>query len=247
MKLHKTTILVIEDDESMRGTIEALLKKEYRIIQAVNRKEALEKLKENEIQIALIDIRLPDIRGTEILKTIKKERPDIECIMMSVISDAETAAECFKNGALDYFTKEFDYDFFRQRIKIAASLYHKRKQIKHLNRKVQLLKLEIERLKSPLSEKRSTTPIMAVSSDEIDAPFYSVGDDYLLTDREIEILKLKNRGLKNKEMANKLSISPETVKNHISRILHKLNLKSMYQAITFAYERGILKTSREEV
>ncbi|MBI3599249.1 MAG: response regulator [Nitrospinae bacterium] len=101
-----TTILIIEDDESMRDTIEAFLKKEYRIIKAVDGKGALEELKEKEVQIALIDIRLPDIRGTEILKTIKRERPDIECIVMSAINDAETAAECFKNGALDYLTKE---------------------------------------------------------------------------------------------------------------------------------------------
>ncbi|MBI3583823.1 MAG: response regulator [Nitrospinae bacterium] len=107
------TILIIEDDESMRDTIEAILKKEYRIIQTESGKEALKKLEENEIQIALIDINLPDIRGTKILKIIKRERPDMECIMMSVINDAETAAECFKNGALDYFTKEFDYDIFR--------------------------------------------------------------------------------------------------------------------------------------
>jgi len=48
-------------------------------------------------------------------------------------------------------------------------------------------------------------------------------------------------------MAHKLSISPETVKNHINHILHKLNLKSMYQAITFAYEKGILKASKNKV
>ena len=71
MKL--TTILVIEDDESMRDTIETLLKKEYRIIKAVDGREALKELKEEEFQIALIDIKLPDIRGTEILKTIKRE------------------------------------------------------------------------------------------------------------------------------------------------------------------------------
>ena len=57
MKPHNTTILLIEDDESMRDTLEVLLKKGYRIIQAINGEEALEKLKENEIQIALIDIK----------------------------------------------------------------------------------------------------------------------------------------------------------------------------------------------
>jgi len=138
-----TTILIVEDDESMRDTLEVFLKKDYRIIQADTGEEALEKLKENEIQIALIDIRLPDISGTEILKTIKRERPYMECIVMSAINDAETSAECFKIGALDYFTKEFDYDILRQRIRNAASLYYKKRQIRHLLSKIQMLESEV--------------------------------------------------------------------------------------------------------
>ena len=242
MKPHNTTILIVEDDEGMRDTIETLLKKEYRIIKAVNGKESLEKLKEDEVQIALIDIRLPDIRGTEILKTIKRERPDIECIVMSAINDAETSAEYFKIGALDYFTKEFDYDIFRQRIKNAASLYYKKRQIRHLLSKIQMLESEVSKLKSGGTD-RSNYPLSAKDTEDLS----DKGADYILTEREIEILKLKNRGLRNKEMAHKLSISPETVKNHINHILHKLSLKSMYQAITFAYEKGILKASKDKV
>src|SRR3989338_9077177 len=234
MKPHDTTIIIVEDDESMRDTLEVLLKKDYRLIQAVNGEEALEKLKENEIQIALIDIKLPDISGTEILKTIKRERPDIECIVMSAINNAETSAECFKSGALDYFTKEFDYDILRQRIKNAENLYHKKRQIRHLLSKIQMLESEVSKLKSG-------------RTDRGNYPLSNKGADYILTEREIEILKLKNRGLRNKEMAHKLSISPETVKNHINHILHKLSFKSMYQAITFAYEKGILKASKNKV
>lgn len=244
--MKQTTILIIEDDESMRDTIETLLKKEYRIIKAANGKEALEELKEKEFQIALIDIQLPDIRGTEILKTIKRERPDMECIMMSVINDAETAAECFKDGALDYLTKEFDYDIFRQRIKNAESLYHKKRQIRNLHRKINMLDDEIKKLKSPSSKGSSAIPTLA-KDGIIRDPSYPPENDFLLTEREIETLRLKGRGFRNKEIADKLSISPETVRNHINHILHKLNLKSMYQAIAFAYERGILKVSKDEV
>lgn len=246
MKPPNTTILIIEDDESVRDTLESLLKKDYRIIQAVNGKEALKKLKEDEIQIALIDIRLPDIRGTEILKTIKREKPDIECIMMSVINDAETAAECFKSGALDYFTKEFDYYIFRQRIKNAAELYYKKRQIRHLHKKTQMLESEIGKLKSPspesflLYEKSfpfSTSSLAGEGRGE-------GGYDYLLTEREIEILRLKAIGLRNKEIADKLCISSVTVKNHIHNIIHKFDTKSIFHAIALAYENGILKISK---
>ncbi|MBI3812998.1 MAG: response regulator transcription factor [Nitrospinae bacterium] len=70
------------------------------------------------------------------------------------------------------------------------------------------------------------------------------GDNYILTEREEDILRLKTSGLRNKEIADKLSISPETVRNHNNHILHKLKSTSMSQAIAFAYERGILKVSK---
>lgn len=257
--MNPLTILIIEDDESMRDTVEALLKNEYRIVKAVDGREAMKELKENEVQIALIDIRLPDIRGTEILKTIKREKPDIECIIMSAINDAETAAECFKNGALDYLTKEFDYDIFRQRIKNAARLYYKKKQIRHLQRRVQMLEAEVEKLKSPSPESSlpyekdfppSTFPAReeghSLSSSPHMGEGWGEGDDYLLTEREIEILKLKAGGLKNSEIADKLSISPITVKNHIHNILHKFNTQSIFHAIALAYEKGILKISKRD-
>ena len=161
---------------------------------------------------------------------------------MSAINDAETSAECFKIGALDYFTKEFDYDIFRQRIKNAAELYYKKRQMRHLHKKIQMLESEVLKLKSGGSD-RGNYILPAKDTEDL----FDKGADYILTEREIEILKLKNMGLRNKEMACELSISPETVKNHINHILHKLNLKSMYQAITFAYKKGILKVSRDEV
>ncbi|MBI5748912.1 MAG: response regulator transcription factor [Nitrospinae bacterium] len=237
MKPIRYTVLIVEDDESMRDTLEAILKKEYRIIQAESGKEALKKLGENEIQIALIDIRLPDIRGTEILKAIKRERPDIECIMMSVISDDETAAECFKNGALDYFTKEFDYDILHQRIKNAASLYHKKMLLRHYRRKLQTLESELSLLRKEAPSPSQPMHRFKGRSDE---------GDCSLTEREIGILRLKANGLKNKAVADKLSISAETVRTHVYNILHKLNVKSISHATALAYEKGILKLPKED-
>ncbi len=235
------TILIIEDDESMRDTIKAILKREYEIIEAESGEEALEKLKDNEVQIALIDIKLPCIKGTEILKVIKKERHDIECIMMSAINDAETAAECFKIGAIDYFTKEFDYDIFRHRIKNAAELYRKKRQLKHLQRKIPILESEVEKLRK--SNPSLTHPFLLPRKEGIDGRHIFSPDvnNYILTEREVEILRLKGGGLKNKEIADKLSISPLTVKNHINSILHRLNTHSISHAIALAYENGILK------
>lgn len=139
MNFPKYTILIVEDDQSMRDTLEAILKTEYKIIMSANGMDATKKLKDNAVHIAIIDILLPDIKGTEVLKMIKKKYPDIECIMVSVVQDSETIVECIKNGACDYLTKEFDYDLLRHKIKNVSRLYKKKIQIKHLERRIHVL------------------------------------------------------------------------------------------------------------
>ncbi|MBI3583824.1 MAG: hypothetical protein HY096_07735 [Nitrospinae bacterium] len=118
---------------------------------------------------------------------------------------------------------------------------------------------EIKKLKSPSPESlllyekgfpSSTSPAwgdgLSLSPSPHRGEGQGEGDDYLLTERETEILKLKTGGLKNKEIANKLSISPITVKNHIHNILHKFNTKSILHAVALAYEKGILKISKRD-
>lgn len=90
------TILIVEDAQSMRDTIEAILKKEYNIIMSITGMDAMKKLKDNAVQIAIIDILLPDTKGTEVLKMVKMKYPDVECLMVSVVQDSETIVECIK-------------------------------------------------------------------------------------------------------------------------------------------------------
>ncbi|MBI3599250.1 MAG: response regulator transcription factor [Nitrospinae bacterium] len=99
----------------------------------------------------------------------------------------------------------------------------------------------IQALVSEISKRRyySLTDEIIEKGESVD-PSITVYN-HILTEREIEILRLKARGLKNKEIADKLCISPITVKNHIHNILVKSNLKSMRHVIAFAREKGIIK------
>ena len=103
-------ILIADDDESIRDTLEAILQREYNVLKASDGQSALRLLNEHEINIVLLDVLLPDINGLEILKQIRERFSDIEVIMITVVKEVDTAVRAMKLGAFHYITKDFDYD-----------------------------------------------------------------------------------------------------------------------------------------
>ena len=110
MDERSTTILIIDDDESMRDTLEAILKKDYEVLKAADGQTGLQIIADREIQIVLLDILFPDINGLEVLKQIKERFSDIEVMMISAVKEVGIAVQAMKLGAYHYITKSFDYD-----------------------------------------------------------------------------------------------------------------------------------------
>jgi DNA-binding NtrC family response regulator len=106
----RTTVLIVDDDESIRDTLEAILQKDYAVLKADNGQTALQLVADKEIQIVLLDLILPDLNGLEVLKQIKDRFSDIEVIMITAVKDVATAVKAIKLGAYHYVTKSFDYD-----------------------------------------------------------------------------------------------------------------------------------------
>ncbi|MBI3994957.1 MAG: sigma-54-dependent Fis family transcriptional regulator [Nitrospirae bacterium] len=106
----RTTILIVDDDESMRDTLEAILQKDYSVLKADTGHAALQLVREKEIQIVLLDLLLPDLNGLEVLRQIKDRFSDIEVIMITSVRDVGAAVQAMKLGAYHYVTKAFDYD-----------------------------------------------------------------------------------------------------------------------------------------
>jgi len=106
----KPVVLVVDDDEGIRDTLEAILTKDYTVIKAKDGRAALRLIDEKEVQVMLLDIRLPDINGLDVLKRVKERYDDIEVAMITAIKEVDTAVKAMKLGAYDYITKEFDYD-----------------------------------------------------------------------------------------------------------------------------------------
>src|SRR5262245_31083220 len=104
------TILIVDDDEGMRDTLTAILKREYRVLRVASGEAALPILNKDDVDLVLLDVRLPGISGFEVLRIVKENYSLVEVMMISAINEVETAVQAMKHGAYHYITKDFNYD-----------------------------------------------------------------------------------------------------------------------------------------
>jgi DNA-binding NtrC family response regulator len=131
-------ILIVEDEKLIRWSLRERLGEEgYEIFEAATGHEALEKLKECEYDLILLDYRLPERDGLEILKDIARDFPDTLVIMMTAYSTVDSAVEAMKLGAYDYINKPFNMDELVLTIEKALETTSLRREIKILRRQQQ--------------------------------------------------------------------------------------------------------------
>ncbi len=98
-------VLLVDDDKMFREELREALE-DYRVVEAANGKEALEILKKpNEIDIVMLDVMMPGLPGTEVLKEIKKISPSLSVVMLTGYSSKDVAIEALKGRADDYIEK----------------------------------------------------------------------------------------------------------------------------------------------
>ena len=104
-------ILVVDDDENIRVTIEAILENEgYAVDVAVNGREAIKKSESTAYNVALIDIRLPDMEGTELLTSMKDTVPKVRKIIITGYPSMQNAIDAVNRNADAYLVKPVDVD-----------------------------------------------------------------------------------------------------------------------------------------
>ncbi len=104
-------VLIADDEDPLRATIAAWLSDEgFLVDEATNGTEAIEKLQENDYDIAILDIRMPGANGLEVLRYIKRNSNQTEVVMMTGMSDVSMAVEAMKLGAKEYLTKPIDME-----------------------------------------------------------------------------------------------------------------------------------------
>jgi two-component system response regulator AtoC len=130
------TVLIVDDDEGMRDTLTAILKREYRVLRVSSGEAALPILNREDVDLMLLDVRLPGISGFEVLRIVKENYSLIEVLMISAITEVETAVQAMKHGAYHYITKDFDYDQLRSLVRNASERQDLNRQVLTLTAQV---------------------------------------------------------------------------------------------------------------
>ena len=216
-------ILLVDDQTLIRQGIRMLLvgENDLEVIgEAGNGHEALDQMMSLQPDVVLMDIRMPEMDGVSATREISQRFPGCAVIILTTFDDDETIFEGLRAGARGYLLKDINADEMTAAIRTVASggaLIQP-----SITRKVLA---EFTRLANPLSQAGSTTPQPLIEP---------------LTDREMEVLRLLAEGLSNREIAERLVITEGTVKNHVSNLIAKLNVRDRTQAILKAQEFDLI-------
>jgi two-component system response regulator PilR (NtrC family) len=114
----KPRILIVDDEPSMREMLGIVLRRDgYEVLIAANGAQALDQMRRERVDLLLSDIRMPDLNGVDVLRVAKETNPDIVAFMMTAFASTDTAVEAMRLGAVDYFTKPFNMDELRLKVR----------------------------------------------------------------------------------------------------------------------------------
>src|SRR5207244_6606168 len=178
--------------------------------------EAVAKAEELAPDVVLMDVRMPQVNGIEAARTIRTVSPTAKILMLTVSDEEEDLYEAIKAGANGYLLKEISIEEVADAIRAV----------------VQGQSLISPSMASKLLTEFNTLVRRAEEKQQFPAP--------RLTDRELEVLKLVAQGMSNREIADDLYISENTVKNHVRNILEKLHLHSRMEAVVYAVREKLL-------
>jgi DNA-binding response OmpR family regulator len=157
-------ILIVDDEVSIRITLEEVLDREgYRVFTAENGRDALEQIASQTFDLALIDLHLGDIEGTEVLAALSQQSPDTVAIMLTGYASLETAVEALRQGAHDYLFKPYKVVEIRESIR--RGLLKRQQKIKQRN----LLHQLEQSLSSTLANLRATTEEQSLTSSMVES------------------------------------------------------------------------------
>jgi DNA-binding NtrC family response regulator len=132
-KMANESVLIIEDEKLVRWSLKERLKKEhYDVFEAENGSGGLEILAQDTIDLILLDFRLPDMTGIDVLRKVVADHPEIPVILMTAYSSVDTAVEAIKLGAYDYINKPFNHDEMVVTIGRALESSRLRREVRHL-------------------------------------------------------------------------------------------------------------------
>lgn len=217
-------VLIVDDHILFREGLVGLLRSQQDI-QVVGECgtvcEAIEKARELKPQVILMDFSLPDGTGLDATRAILAELPETKIIFLTVHDNDEQMIAAIRSGAKGYLLKNLSVN------KLLASLRALERGEAAISRTMMARVME-EFAQSTPQPKNEPSPLIG------------------LTSREIEVLQELTDSITNQEIAARLFISENTVKNHIHNILEKLELHNRREAIEFARKHGLTTAARKK-
>ena len=216
-------VLIVDDHPVFRQGLRDVLETDPHlniIGEAADGEVALEIVPEINPDVILMDINLPTMNGLQVTRKIKGQFPQIKVIMITGYDDAEQVFHALRAGASAYCPKDITPEALIGIINIVqGGNYVVGEKTMNHNEVLEWVEQKIGRFAGPLIS----------DTEEMFVP---------LSPREMEILEHVTRGLSNKEIAYKLGISHQTVKNHMTAILRKLRVDDRTQAAVYALRHG---------
>jgi DNA-binding NarL/FixJ family response regulator len=223
----RTRILIVDDDPAFRMMCEAAVRLDGLLETVAScgcAREAMAALVHGEIDVALVDIGLPDRSGVDVIRAIRRRQPRCDVMVISVFHDEEVVLRAIEAGATGYLLKDSAPP------DIAGSIHALRAGGAPVS--PMIARLLLDRLRSPdRAPQAAGTPPGAL----------------VLSEREIEILNIVARGLSLADVGSLLGISVNTVKTHVKRIYHKLAVKSRMEAVFEAQCMGLLRSASDDI
>ena len=214
-------VLIADDQELIRESLKIILdsKSDIEVTDAVSDGlEVIRSVREKRPDIILLDIRMPRLDGVSCTKIIKEGYPDIKIIILTTFDDDEYVFNALKYGASGYLLKGISMDSLVEAIN---TVYQGQAMI-NPDIASKVLKFFSK---------------LAVNNETIHVPIENIK---MITKNEWTIIKEVSKGKSNKEIAKDLSFSEGTVRNYLSNILDKLELRDRTQLAIWAISRGEL-------
>ena len=210
----KIRVLIVDDHPVVRKGLKMLLNNALNIEvvgEAIDGLEAIHQAHELNPDIILMDLLMPRMDGIAATIDIKRDNPAARILILSSFSEDDKVFPAIKAGASGYLLKD---SMPEELVQAIHNIYNGRP---------------------------SLHPVIASKlMEEFNKQEESGSQQELLTDREVEVLKLIANGFSNQEIASKLVISERTVSTHISNILDKLHLANRTQAALYALRQGLV-------
>lgn len=221
-------ILVVDDHPVVREGIVAMVGREpgFEVVgeagsgcQAVDLAGALRP------DVALVDLRLPDVEGPQVIRELSARAPSTRCLVLTTFDDDELIRAALAAGAVGYLLKDAHRDDLFRAIRAVA----RGETFLHPAVAARLVRQVV----GPAGDRPVPTQPSAATPGES------------LTPREVDVLRHMARGLANKEIAVRLGLEESTVKTHVARILQKLRTSSRTGAVALALQAGIIRMEEE--